>query len=325
MVIPMILNRHFDLYVASCSKEGGIVRLQLLPDGKINFLGLQKIDRPMYMIETENKLHVVLRAPFESNNSGYINYQFDVNGELACPSEVVSTNGIVACHLAVLDGAVYVVNYLSGNVSKLPDKVVTHEGKGIHEKRQDMPHTHYISTSPDDKYLLVTDLGIDKIFVYDKDLNYVSSVDIPKGNGPRHLAFHEDKKTVFCVNELSSSISVLEYEDGKLKLLGTFKALPDDYRDENTSAAIRVSGDLVYVSNRGHDSIGVFQFNANNNTLNNIRFISTHGKGPRDFIIIGEYAIVTNEISDNVVSVSLADGEIKDSVNIKSPICVIAR
>ena len=77
-----------------------------------------------------------------------------------------STKGIVACHLAESDGSIYCVNYLSGSVIKMPDTVDTHSGHGINPKRQDAPHTHYVCESPDGKYIFVTDLGIDKIFVY---------------------------------------------------------------------------------------------------------------------------------------------------------------
>ncbi len=320
----MTHNQLCDLYIASCTKDGGIERFGLSCEGKLSKIDLVKMDRPMYMIESEGRMHVILRAPFDtSDESGYQSYRIDSDGDLCDSSDILSTKGVVACHIAVFNSIVYAVNYLSGSVVKIPDTVVKHEGKGVNMLRQEMPHTHYVSRSPDGKYLFVTDLGIDTVFVYDRNLSFVSSVKIPSGHGPRHLAFHEDNTTVFCANELTSTISVLKYSDGILTLDGTYDGLPKGFSGESTAAAIRCVGDRVYVSNRGHDSVGVFEYDGE--ALSNVGFYSTYGNGPRDFIVVDDYLVVTNEISDNVTVVSLKNGELVDCVSVASPICVLAR
>jgi 6-phosphogluconolactonase len=106
----------------------------------------------------------------------------------------------------------------------------------------------------------VTDLGVDKIFIYHKDLTLASTVNIPSGHGPRHLAFHEDGTHIFCANELESTISLLNYKNGVMELVDTVSVLPEDFNGQSTVAAIRCVGNTVYVSNRGHDSISVLNF-----------------------------------------------------------------
>ena len=312
-----------NLYIASCDKEGGIYRYTESKNGKFEFADLTKMDRPMYMITECDKMHIILRDPYDKKESGYFSYDILPDGKLTNPSDIILTKGEVACHLASDNGEIYCVNYLSGNVVKLPDTVAYHEGKGVHPTRQDMAHTHFVTLSPDGKYIFVVDLGVDKIFVYNKDLTLKSFVDMPSEHGPRHLAFYKDNKTVFCVNELASTVSVLEYADGTLTLKDTVNVLPEDFDGISTAAAIRCEGDILYVSNRGHDSVSVLKFDGK--SLNLEKTISVYGKGPRDFIIYEGMIISTNEQSGNTTFVSLDTGKLLYEFNMKSPLCVLVR
>ncbi len=107
--------------------------------------------------------------------------------------------------------------------------------------------------------MFAVDLGIDSIVVYDRDLNYVSSARVPDGNGPRHAIFSPDGSLCYCLNELSSSVSVFRYNDGEFAYLADYPALPDSFTEKNTAAAIRYHNGYVYTSNRGHNSITVFK------------------------------------------------------------------
>ena len=312
-----------NLYIASCDKEGGIYRYTENENGKFEFADVTKMDRPMYMITDSDKMHIILRDPYDKKESGLVTYDILPDGSLSNPTDIASTKGEVACHLTADNGDIYCVNYLSGSVTKMPDTVVCHEGKGVHPTRQDMAHTHFVTLSPDGKYIFVTDLGVDKIFVYNKDLTLKSFVNMPEGHGPRHLAFYKDGKTVFCVNELASTVSVLEYADGTLTLKDTVNVLPEDFDGESTAAAIRCKGDTLYVSNRGHDSVSALKFDGKSLTLE--KTIPVYGKGPRDFIIYNDTIISTNQNSDSITFISLESGELLYEFSAKDPLCVLVR
>lgn len=316
----MTPKQPYNIYIASCEKDGGIFHYRL-ENNKLRMVRLTPADRPMYMTIYNNRMYVLLRAPFENDESGLVVYDIAFDGSLKKRAEPISTKGVVACHHTVLDGQVYCVNYISGNVVKIPDTIVEHYGKSVNPTRQNSPHTHYVCESPDGNYMFVTDLGLDKILVYNKDLSLASTVDLPKGHGPRHLALSTNGKTVFCVNELKSTVSVLEYLRGELKLIDTVNALPNNFYGQSTSAAIRCSDDMVYVSNRGHDSISILKFS--NNKLILKKTISTYGNEPRDFVVIDDLFIVTNQISNNVCVISKDSGNLLCSSTVEAPVAVL--
>lgn len=310
------------IYLLSCVKDGGIYRCILSPEGKLRIVDKATLDRPMYAVIRENRLYVILRAPFpDSKESGII--IFDIrDGKLTNPSKLLSTKGQVACHLCVEDDGIYVANYTSGSVIKMPDTLVAHQGRSVNENRQSSAHAHYINATPDGKYICAVDLGMDKILVYDKDLHPVSTVAAKPGNGPRHLAFSDDGKYAYCANELSSTVTVLSYCDGKLEVLREYSTLPDGFAEENTTAAIRYQEGYVYISNRGHDSIACFLAEGEKLTLTDI--VSCAGASPRDFHILGEFLICANEASDNVAVFKIQGGTLQqvDQLPLPAPLCV---
>lgn len=321
MVIQMIHNQHCKFYIASCDDTGGIYLCEY-KDGMAEILSKTEAEYPMYMTKSDRKLYVILRKPFqERESSGIISFDVKEDKSLVNPSEIISTRGIVACHLCTLDGYVYCVNYLSGSVVRIPDTEVIHSGLGTHSTRQDMPHTHYINTF-DGKFLLCCDLGTDSIYVYDKNLNQVSRAFVPEGHGARHLDFANGY--VYCVNELKSTVSVFDYNRGKLVYKTTVNALPDDYTGESTAAAIRIMEDYLYVSNRGHNSISVFKIYDGIPKL--LTTVDCGGVSPRDFNIFGNLLVCTNENTDNVTFFEITDGipaRVDAELKIKSPLCVI--
>ncbi|MBR3836730.1 MAG: lactonase family protein [Clostridia bacterium] len=312
----------FELFIASCKKEGGVYRYGI-EEGKMpKQLGFTPMDRPMYMTLSENRLYVLLRAPFEgSEESGLALCDITADGQLLPPAAIRSTKGQVACHLTVKNETVWAVNYTSGSVIKIPGKTVTHRGRSVNQGRQSAPHPHFVSFTPDGAYLAVTDLGTDEILLYDADLILQGKVSLPKGAGPRHLAFHEDGKHLFCANELTSTVSLLQYEKGALTLLSTVSALPPSFHGESTAAAIRCMGDRLFVSNRGHDSVSLLHFS--NGTLSLQKNLSTYGASPRDFLICGDLLIAANEASHSVSLISLETQELISTVPVPSPLCLV--
>ena len=312
----------FDLYVASCTKNGGIYKYRISDENPPKLISFAPMDRPMYMIKSGKKMHVLLRAPFENGESGLVSYDFDENNDLSSPTKPISTKGRVACHLCCKNDSIFAANYVSGSVFKSDGTLITHTGSGVNLPRQESAHTHFVYNTPDDKYLCVCDLALDKIFIYDDDLREISSVDMPKGHGPRHLAFHKDKKHVFCANELASTLSVLKYSDGKMTLIDTISTLQDGFEGENYPAAIRCENNTVFVSNRGHNSVSVINFDSEKQKLTLQNTFSCGGNWPRDLIIHQDLAIVANEYSHNVSIISLKDFKEIQRIDVRSALCL---
>ena len=199
------------LYFCAFREDGGIYHYTL-EAGVLTFRDKTDLDRPSYMVIADGRAYILLRDTDETTHfGGMISFDIDGDGRLVNPSEPISTHGAAACHISVLDGNVYAVNYLAGNVIRFPDRIVTHKGQGPHPTRQTSPHTHYIAPTPDGKYLLCTDLGLDSIFTYTPDLELVSVSKVPAGEGVRHLIASEDGTRIYAVNELGSTISVFSY------------------------------------------------------------------------------------------------------------------
>lgn len=312
------------IYIAACDTDGGIYRYKM-DEEKITFVDKTSVALPMYFYVENDKFYTILRNPNGQENSGVVCFDIENDGSLCNMQDLGTTNGAAGCHLTVNNGDVYVANYISGSVSKIGKKVVSHSGVGVNLPRQNSAHCHFTGLTPDKKYILVCDLGLDTIFTYDLNLNLVSTAKVPLGYGCRHLAFSDDGKLVYCVNELVSSVTVFKYNNGELYTLDTYKAIPDDYNGPvNTAAAIRVDRGYVYVSNRGHDSIAVFKINGEK--LEKAEFFSCEGEGPRDININGDYLFSTNQNTNDVTVFKIKNGRL-DFINkldaMPNPLCVV--
>ncbi|MGA2154769.1 MAG: lactonase family protein, partial [Bryobacteraceae bacterium] len=159
----------------------------------------------------------------------------------------VSSKGGGPCHLA-LDATGHwlaVANYGTGSVAVLPvgaDGKLgeaagfdQHHGSSVNRARQEGPHAHEAVFSPDNRYLLVPDLGLDQILVYrfDASKGTIAPNDPPfavvaPGSGPRHLAFHPNGKVVYVLNEIASTVTAFHYDaaKGALQDFQTVSALP---------------------------------------------------------------------------------------------------
>ena len=312
------------LYFCACADDGGIYHYTL-ENEKLAFCEKVDLDKPMYLAIEGNKAYVILKETDEKTKFGAaMSFDIDEKGRLVNPTKPISSMGIVPCHLSVVNGEIYTVNYLSGNVVKLPGTISAHSGKGPHPTRQTEAHTHFVAPSPDGKYILCTDLGIDSIFTYTMDLKLVSVAKVPDGYGARHLAFSDDKKLVYCVNELVSSVSVFDYDDGRLTYLDTYDCLPD-FKEKNTAAAIRVEGKYLYISNRGADSIARLEIDGKKLTL--LENTPCGGRNPRDFLVVDGLMFCTNEFTNDVTVLKLDEGRpilTETRLPMPNPLCVVA-
>jgi 6-phosphogluconolactonase len=220
---------------------------------------------------------------------------------------------------------VLAANYSSGSVCVLPigddgalgdpTDFIQHAGAGVDPARQAGPHAHCTVFDHAGRYLLVADLGLDQVAVYqyDADRGKLAArqelwAAATPGAGPRHLAFHPRSEVVYVLNELDSTIAVYRHDgvSGELSALQTAPLLPATFGGENTGAAVQVSpsGKFLYASNRGDDSIAVFAIDEQDGTLTPVEHVPTQGRTPRDFAISpdGRYLIAANQDSNSLVT-----------------------
>jgi 6-phosphogluconolactonase len=270
------------------------------------------------------------------------------------PLNQVSSQGSAPCHLAIDKTGKWlaVANYASGSVAILkilPDgrlgeasAVDQHRGSSVNATRQKGPHAHSVVFSPDNRFLLSADLGLDKIFVYrfDPGAGSLAPADPPfatvaPGSGPRHLVFHPSGLAVYVVNELTDNVSVFRYDpaNGSLDDAQTVPSLPPSRSAGGTAAEIAVnpSGEVLYVSSRGRDTVTRFAIDADRYLLTPLEATPMLGKTPRFFTFdrTGAFLVVANQDSDSlaVFRVHARTGELQPAgpllTGIKQPSCLV--
>jgi 6-phosphogluconolactonase len=231
--------------------------------------------------------------------------------------------GADPCHIINDAQNVIVANYSGGSIAifkKKPDGSITevqqliqHEGKGPNAARQEKAHVHMVVFSPDKKFVLSNDLGLDKVFIYkynpaskNEILTLKGSVDVKAGSGPRHLTFSKDGKFVYLVQELDGTLTTFSYDKtGSLKLIAETSILAKDFKGGTGAAAIKISpdGKFLYVTDRvDANNISVYKI-LKNGKIELVEQQSTLGKGPRDFAIdpTGNYLLVGHQYTNNIV------------------------
>lgn len=262
------------------------------------------------------------------------------------------THGTDPCHVTVnrIGSHIFVANFMSGSVCVLPiledgslgesSDFIQHHGSSVDPNRQKGPHAHSVVFDDENSLAFVPDLGLDEVVAYEFDaqsgklrVNEASSVKVSPGGGPRHITFHPNKKYAYLINELDSSFVVFSYDPsvGKLKQIQTISALPNDFSGESTCADVHVSpsGQYVYASNRGHDSIVIYHIHQGTGTLEYVGHTSSQGQTPRNFAIdpTGDFLLVANQDSDSIVSFRIdhQTGKIHPtgfSTEVPTPVCV---
>ncbi|MGB3780475.1 MAG: lactonase family protein [Tunicatimonas sp.] len=238
-----------------------------------------------------------------------------------------SSEGAGPCHVSVDPAGqlVYVSNYGDGNLAVYPvgtdgklgaaTDVVQHSGSSVNPDRQQEPHMHSIIPSESGDIIYASDLGIDKIMLYqpDQSSGKLSPAAPPfaastPGAGPRHFALHPEGQWAFSIEELSSTIAAykVDKKSGNLTPVDRVTTLPKGASaDGNSTADIHVSpdGKFVYASNRGHDSIVIYAIDTNTGKLTYVGNEPAGGKHPRNFCMDdqGEFVWVANRDTDNVV------------------------
>jgi 6-phosphogluconolactonase len=244
---------------------------------------------------------------------------------------------------------VLISNYPLGSVAVFPvldggrlgeaSDFVRHKGSSVNPERQQGPHAHSITLSPDDRFAIAADLGLDQLVVYPLDpakgkLGTPHVVKIHPGSGPRHMSFDPGGKFLYLLSEMASTVTVFSYQaaEGGLTELQTISTLPKEFSGESTAAEIQIhpSGKFVYASNRGDDSIAVFAVDQAQGRLTFVERVATAGKTPRNFALdpSGAWLLAANQNSDDIVvfRVDQKTGRLTPTgqvVQLSAPVCVV--
>ncbi|AWT59771.1 MAG: 6-phosphogluconolactonase [Candidatus Moanabacter tarae] len=274
------------------------------------------------------------------------------NGDLQLINRQSSV-GAGPCHISIDENgnSLFVANYGGGSAAAFPvmsdgslgeaNSFIQHKGKsGVHPTRQNQSHAHSIFLDPSNRFALVCDLGLDQVLVYRikpgiarLDPNNPPFARVAGGAGPRHLAFHQNRKWVYVLNEINSTVTVFSFNEeiGSLKEEQSISALPKDTSIESTCAEIILSpdGHFLYASNRGHDSLAIYSVNEENGLLESVGHQSVLGRTPRNFAFdpTGNFVIVANQDTSDVYSFLYDEksGNLEPTgsrIEIPNPICV---
>ena len=320
-------------------RDGSVTAIDSLETTNPSFLTYDPQRREIWAVNEEQK-GKVSRIFINDNTGGMKLYKtFDIPGANPCYISAGAHTRFKA-----------VANYSSGNFLVIkpgpsfePGQTVVNipfKGSGPNTRRQEASHAHAAVFAPREKQLLVTDLGADRLYLYDFDRRKgtvtpaaQAFVSLPPGSGPRHLEFHPNGKWMYLLNELSGTVAAFRYDSGRLDSFQLVSTLPEGYDQPFTAADIHVSpnGRFLYASVRdASNTIAIFRIDEGNGSLTRIGEQSTLGKTPRNFAIhpSGNWLLVANQNSDEIVTFRLdpATGLLTDSgkrISTGSPVCLM--
>jgi len=272
----------------------------------------------------------------------------------------VPASGTSTCYISVDKTGRYVMlaNFGSGSVSVIHVKddgslgelasFIQDVGHSVDPSIQTEPHPHWIGVSPDNRYVIVSDLGIDQvlIFHFDKKSGMLSppgppSTAVYPGDGPRHFTFDPSGKFGYQLSEMSGIVDVFSWDPtkGTLTTVQRVHTVPHNFFGGNHSAEIEIhpSGRFLYESNRrtqgetvrGPDTIGVFAIDQKNGTLSRVEEVLSGGTMPRNFALdpTGNYLLSANQLSNNIVvfKIDSSTGRLTktgNEIQVDTPVCI---
>ena len=287
---------------------------------------------------------------FEGKPTGEVASFRLTEGELQ-PLSARNSAGTGTCHVAVdATGRMLVAaDYTGASAAsfriedgKLSEAVWTehYTEHGPNADRQQTAHAHFASFSPDNRFAYVNDLGGDCIHIYKADpatarMAAAGTYRGAPGSGARTLHFHPNGHTAYCMNELTSTVDVLDWHraDGFLKLIDRIELLPADYHGptRGCDTVITRDGRFVYFANRDDDFLYAFHADARTGKLTPMKRSNCGGKTPRNFTLdpTERWMLVANQDS-NGISVFARDpatgelgDEVKSSVDVEAPMRIL--
>ena len=314
------------------------------------------LSKPAFLLETPAPAYFVIapggRRLYSCNSTGFVS-AYSINpasAQLKLINQKPSGGGDPSyISLDRTGHYVFVANYDGGNIAvwaletdgSLGERTafVQHTGSSVNPQRQSHAFAHSIRVDPTNRFALVADLGLDKLFVYKFNVkdgsltpNDPPFVKAAPGAGPRHVVFHPNGRWVYLITEMGNTIMLFDWDArrGALSEVQTVSTLPKGFQGNSTCAEIQVhpSGKFVYASNRGRDSIAVFSVDAKTGRLILIQDVPSGGKTPRNFDMdpTAHWLLVTNHDSNTamVFGIDQETGKLTPAgqpVDVPSPYC----
>lgn len=242
----------------------------------------------------------------------------------------------------------YAVDYYNGEVVTIPiikqkivrvTQTIKHTGHSVDPKRQLEAHPHFIEMTPDKQRIFVCDLGTDEVVLYrvlekgKLERDEENTFQLNPGSGPKKMIFAPSGNYAYVLNELSSTISVYAYHDCHFTFVQEIDTYPKrEYSEENLAGDIVMTskGDYLFVTNRGHDSIAVFEVNQRSGELEYIEYLDTDER-PRAMIMVDDrWIVVASQLGGSLESFEIKHNESKGilfethfSYMISEPVCLI--
>lgn len=309
-----------QFYIGSFQSNNNAVILKCRfndASAEITVLDRLNAPRPSWLTTDENGhlLFAMETAELDGEEGGGIGIVGIHNGEFNLKSKLkIGSKG--PTHLSCYGDFVYCSCYAEGTLvevgladGEFTGKIRTfkHEGKSVHKVRQDRPHPHFSLVTPDERYLAVCDLGLDKIMLYpiDRRLGITGeprAYFAPSGTGPRHAVFSKDGRYLYVVCEMGCVVLTYAYFEGALTLVDSISTIEENESTVSQCGAIRIneSGSELVVTNRGHDTAVFFTVCQNGKLIKN-GSVKTP-KWPRDccFSPSGKWLLAAGQRSDEI-------------------------
>lgn len=301
--------------------------------------------------------HPMNPAVLYSTGNGVTAWRIDRGGAAALLEPINSqpTGDDGACHVTVdrtgrvLISAQYgggsVSTYRLNDAGSIAERVTVlehNDPSGVVADRQSACHPHWVGLSPDNRFVIVPDLGADRVYIHKLDattgeLTRHGSVETLPGGGARHFKFHPTLPVGYLVNELALSLSVFDWnaDAGQLSLRQTIPTLSEEQKSAeatNSGSEVRVhpSGRFVYSANRGHDTITAFSVDQQSGELSLIETEPIRGSWPRNFNVTpsGKWLLAAGRDSNTlaVFAIDPDTGSLQytlEMAQVPAPICVL--
>lgn len=317
----------FGSYTPEKSTEGIYVYQLDTIKGKLSKItSIKNISNPSYLSLSNDGQFLYACTESRTPNAGSVSsFKFNPKNKSLIFLNSQKTNGENPAYLSLDHTEKWLVdaNYTGSSISVFPlaedgkiNPIAQHlpftEGS-INPERQKSSHVHSVFFAPDNNYIISPDLGADKIRSFPFDANKKEPLDSQNmgftkttpGSGPRHFAFHPNKKWGYSIEEITGSISAYIIEKKQLQLIERIKIESKKETTDFGSAEILISpdGNFLYVSNRGlENSISIYNIE-NDGKLKSVGTQSSLGNHPRNFAISpsGKFLIVANMNSGSVI------------------------
>ena len=292
------------------------------------------------------RLYAVSETGADVDTTAFL-HTYEVKGDSLVLLDQKSTFGHYPCHVSANDDIVAISNYAGGklvtyrlNEEGIPTdtlRTFTFTDHGEHP-RQDAPHLHSFTFSPDGRCGYACDLGADRIYQFGFSSDSLNIYPLKRtysrmsmNSGPRHMAFHPSRNVVYVLNELENRVVSCEYdpESGNVMRRAELPTTPVGFNQPNTAADVHIApnGQFLYASNRGHNSLAIFRLETGT-SFTFVDFQELEGKTPRNFMISknGKYLHVGLQDTNGIESFKiLEDGRLSriGKIDLATPVCLI--